>query len=383
LRILFLDQFSEMGGAQQALLDTVDAVQRNGWAPHVLVPGRGPLTEALQSRNVSVGEIACGPYRSGCKSALDSMRFALDLRRQLRIVRDLIAGANIGLIYVNGPRLLPAAALAAPCQAPVVFHVHSHLGGSASRLTQWFLQRRAATVVGCSNSVLEPLRPYVDVRAWHVIPNGVRDAGYRERGFDHGGRLRIGMIGRIAREKGQMEFVNAVAMLKDQFPQARFVICGAPLFHASRDYLEAVRMHARDLPVEFVGWQQNVSRVLDELDLLVVPSQKEGMGRIVLEAFSAGVPVIAFPAGGIPEVVIDEVTGFLTSEFSGFALAARIREAMGTDPESLRRIACNARQAWARSYTLSAYQKHITNLLEPYAAASRAGREAEMPLHRR
>ncbi len=41
------------------------------------------------------------------------------------------------------------------------------------------------------------------------------------------------------------------------------------------------------------------------------------MGRIVLEAFSAGVPVVAFPAGGIPEAVIDGVTGFLTSRFLG------------------------------------------------------------------
>jgi glycosyltransferase involved in cell wall biosynthesis len=382
VRILFLDQFSELGGAQQALLDTVDAVQKSGWEPRVLVPGRGPLVEALQSRNVLVGEIPCGPFSSGSKSAADSIRFALNLRRQMRIVRDLVANANIDLIYVNGPRLLPAVALAARGHVPVVFHAHSHLHGSALRLTRWSVHRAAATVIGCSNSVLEPLRPYVGKPVMHVIPNGVRDAWCRERGFDRGGRLCIGTIGRIAPEKGQLDFVDAVALLKDEFPQARFVLCGAPLFHANRDYFEAVRLRARGLPVEFVGWQKDVSRVLNELDLLVVPSHKEGMGRIVLEAFSAGVPVLAFPAGGIPEAVIDGVTGFLTREFSSNALAARIREAIASNPNDMRRVVSNARQAWAQSYTLDAYRTRITNLLESLVPASREGREAETPLQR-
>ena len=65
MRILFLDQFSELGGAQHALLDTVDAVQLAGWEPRVLVPGRGPLVEALDRDAVPVGEIPCGPYALG------------------------------------------------------------------------------------------------------------------------------------------------------------------------------------------------------------------------------------------------------------------------------------------------------------------------------
>ena len=60
------------------------------------------------------------------------------------------------------------------------------------------------------------------------------------------------------------------------------------------------------------------------------------MARVVLEAFSAGVPVIAFPAGGIPEAVIDGETGFLTREFTAEALAARIaRSDRRRDPESI------------------------------------------------
>ncbi len=380
MRILFLDQFSELGGAQHALLDTVDAVQLSGWETRVLVPGRGPLVEALQSRNVAVAEIPCGPYGMGHKSVADSLRFALDLRRQVRRISELITRENIDLVYVNGPRLLPAAALATPHRAPILFHVHSHLRGSALRVARWSIRRSAVTVVGCSKSVLEPLQC-----KQHVISNGVRDAGYRERYF--GRPWRIGIVGRIAPEKGQMELVNAVAFLKDKFPQARFVICGAPLFGTRTHYFDAVRLQARGLPLQFIGWQPDVRQILNELDLLVAPSHHEGMGRIVLEAFSAGVPVVAFPAGGIPEAVIDGVTGFLTHQFTAQALAARMSDVMTAPPGTIREIARNARQAWARSFTVGAYQRSITNLLETLASerdpASREEREAEMPLQRR
>lgn len=363
MNILFLDQFSELGGAQHALLDTVQVVQRNGWHAHALLPGRGPLGEILQSWGVPADEIPSGPYHTGSKTVVDSVRFALDVHQQVRTINALLARRDFDLIYVNGPRLLPAAALASRKRARIVFHAHSHVYGIAARLLREAIRRAGATVVACSNSVLDPLRRSIRSRNTHVIPNGVRDAGYRERGFGRNEDFRIGMIGRVAPDKGQMEFAEAAALLAPAFPGARFTICGATLLRAPSAYLSAVRQASRDLPIEFLPWQNDVSRVLHDLDLLVVPSKREGMARIIVEAFSAGVPVVAFPAGGIPEVIVDSQTGFLTREFSVQALASCIREGMQA-PERLRRVASNARQAWERLYTIAAYQERISRLLE-------------------
>ena len=129
------------------------------------------------------------------------------------------------------------------------------------------------------------------------------------------------------------------------------------------------------LPVEFLGWREDVAPVFAAVDLLVVPSQEEGMGRVIVEAFSAGVPVVAFPTGGIPEVVVDGETGFLTERTSAEALAARIREVIASDPDALRRVAANARKAWERSYTLARYQERITAVMEGLVSASPAERE--------
>lgn len=376
MKILFLDQFSELGGAQHALLDTVEAVQRNGWQARVLLPGPGPLMERLQSWGVPADEIPSGPYHAGNKTAADSIRFALDLHRQVRTINAMIARHDFDLIYVNGPRLLPAAALASRKRARVVFHAHSHVYGIAARLLREGIRRSGATVVACSNSVLDSVRRSSGSRNTHVIPNGVRDAGYRERGFGRDGAFRIGMIGRIAPDKGQLEFSGAAALLASTLPDAKFVICGAPLLRAPGDYVNAVRQAASELPVEFLPWQYDVGRVLHDLDLLVVPSKREGMARIIVEAFSAGLPVVAFPAGGIPEVITDGQTGFLTNEFSIAALASRIREAMEA-PEALRRVASVARQAWERFYTIAAYQERISRLLEALVEPTPSGSPPE------
>ena len=104
-----------------------------------------------------------------------------------------------------------------------------------------------------------------------------------------------------------------------------------------------------------------------QLDLLLVPSAPhEATTRVILEAFAAGVPVIAFPSGGIPEVVEDGVTGLLarTSE----DMAQRALELLTGDPRRLISIAQVARESWTRRFTLERYHHQILRAIEAAAA---------------
>ena len=369
MKILFLDQFSEMGGAQRALLDLLPAIEHRGWNIEAAIPGTGPLVDLLRQRNVRVIEIPCGPYQSGRKNTSDHIRFGADVRWQTRIIQ---ACEPFDLLYVNGPRLLAAAALAAPGRAPVLFHAHSHIpAGLQMRLARLSLRRTSATIVACSKSAI----PTEDFGKVSIVPNGSPDLGYRIRKFDI---WRIGVIGRISPEKGHLEFLEAARILRREFPRGSFVICGAPLF-ANPNYFQQVQHLAQGLPVEFLGWRDDIDQVMAELDLLVVPSQQEGMGRVLVEAFSAGLPVVAFPVGGIPEIVTDRETGFLTVAPTPEALAQRMRDIMTADPEGLRKIAANARRAWEQWYTLEAYRKKITDLIEQVVSDWQAKRGTAAP----
>ncbi len=227
------------------------------------------------------------------------------------------------------------------------------------------LASATATVIASCRFVAEPLRPYINST---VIYNGVDccDADPRPaRPFTH----RIGVLGRISPEKGQLDFLKAARLLP---PDYQFVICGAPLFSnaSALSYFERVRDQAAGLPVEFLGWHDDVTTVLSTLDLLVVPSAPgEATTRVILEAFAAGVPVVASNSGGIPEIVSDGETGFLAPPSDPHKLAARILDAM-TNPPALRRVTENAQRAASERYTLAQYQGRVMSILEKVGAGA-------------
>jgi glycosyltransferase involved in cell wall biosynthesis len=125
-------------------------------------------------------------------------------------------------------------------------------------------------------------------------------------------------------------------------------------------YVSEVHRLAEGLPVEFTGWREDVGAVLRDLDLLLVPSTAaEATTRVIIEAFSAGVPVVAYANGGIPEIVRDGDNGFLVQDRSPEALAARVKDAMAAD---LDEIARRARADWERKFTIRRYREEMTGV---------------------
>lgn len=364
MRILFADQFSDLGGAQQCLLDAVRAALELGWTCSVVLPEEGPLAYALRRLDVTVERIRCGPYQRGYKTIVDFVRYGREALAQKAAFARLLEANTFDLLYVNGPRLLPAGARAAHRRIPVLFHAHNHLAQRyAAQLVGRALRADEVTVAACSRFAAQPLLPFVAPDRLHLIPNGVPDMGYRRRRTAPDRPWRIGVLGRVALEKGQLIFVKAANTLLPRLPvDTRFVICGSAGTE-NQEYFEHLRRTAGSQQIEFLPWQENVEALLSGLDLLVVPSATEGMPRVILEAFSAGLPVLAFAAGGIPEVIRDRETGFLVSEPSVEGLACRISELLA-DPEQLQRVATNARRAWEVLYDVRIYRRRITELME-------------------
>lgn len=355
MRILFVDQFSELGGAQRCFLDLLPAIEERGWSVAAALPGRGPLASRLNAE-----PIASGPYRSGSKSGGDFLRFAWDVGAQSRTLSSLLSAGDFDLLYANGPRVLLGAALAARGRVPILFHAHNLLNRSyAAGLTGWGVRRRRDRVVACSDFVAGPLRRYVPAAKLHVIPNGSSDLGYQSRCFER--PWRIGMVGRIEPQKGQAEFVQAARRI----PNATFVVAGIA---SSSGYYAKVRELARGLPVEFPGWQEDRAALFASLDLLVIASRQEGLPLVMLEAFSAGVPVIAFPAGGVAEVIQPDQTGFLVPERTADALALQIRKLMTGNCGKLSRIAAAARALWERAFDLTLYRERMIEVLQQAAS---------------
>ena len=344
MNILFLDQYSDLGGAQRCLIDLIPAILARGWKAQVAAPGKGSLRERVEALGATYHEIHCGPYESGRKSIGDVLRFPRELPK---LAREIAALAQ-DVVYVNGPRLMPAAALAG--KGKIIFHCHSRLKHRYdAALVGVALAASQAKLITSCRYVAQSLRPYVS--RFEVVYNGVESRRVPKAGN------KIGVIGRIGIEKGQREFVEMARLLPRAY---EFIICGAPLFSnpAATAYYEQVQRAAEGLPIEFTGWREDIFEVLSQLDVLVVPSAPgEATTRVILEAYAAGVPVVATCSGGIPEIVEDGVTGYLVADADPKKLASKVQE---VNP----RVAENAYEAWRTRYTLEHYQTRILNILE-------------------
>jgi glycosyltransferase involved in cell wall biosynthesis len=360
VNILCLDQYSNLGGGQRNLIDLLPAFSERGWNASIAAPGDGPLQETVRKMGYRTHRLFLEDYSSIRKPPTQMLRFAWRLPQLARAILNVIKDHKVDLLYVNGARMLPATSWAARRSGvPLVFHAHSRLlQQSAIFLSGQALKYSHGRVIACCEHVAAPLKKYVPSGKLTIVYNGA-DGIDRVTAESSDKARRIGVIGRIEPEKGQLQFVQAARSVFNKFPDCRFSVIGAPMF-SSGDYLKRVQAASAGLPINFFGWQDNIAAVFSKLDLLVVPSTPlEATTRVIFEAYSAGVPVVAFPSGGIPEILSDNETGFLATAITVEALAQRIISVLRMDEASVNRVVQNARRTWAARYTLAHYRANV------------------------
>ena len=123
------------------------------------------------------------------------------------------------------------------------------------------------------------------------------------------GQLQCAFIGRVTQIKRPDRFLDVVSESKKRGLQIEFFMVGdGDLLAESRD-----RVTSESLPVKILGWQTNIEKVLAAADCVLLTSDNEGTPLSLIQAGMAALPVVTTNVGSIPEVVIDGVTGIITS----------------------------------------------------------------------
>jgi len=121
--------------------------------------------------------------------------------------------------------------------------------------------------------------------------------------------LTVGLVGWLLPIKGPMHLLKAMAQVWKSIPEPELVFVGkGELEDALRK--QALEMGVAD-KVVFLGWRGDVPEIMQILDILVLPSLNEGMGRVLVEAMAAGKPVVASRVGGIQDLIKDGENGLL------------------------------------------------------------------------
>ena len=174
-------------------------------------------------------------------------------------------------------------------------------------------------------------------------------------------RLIVASAGRMSPEKGHKDLVDAAAAVVRDDPSVGFI-------HFGRGPLEgdlARRIAGLGLGARFVrgGFRTDLARLMPNVDLFALPSYTEGLPVVVLEAFAAGLPVVATAVGGTPEVVEPGVNGRLVPPGDPAALARAISATLA-DPRARRAMGDRGRALVLERFTFETQARRYDRLFE-------------------
>lgn len=170
-------------------------------------------------------------------------------------------------------------------------------------------------------------------------------------------------VGRLLRDKGLLEYMQAARLVKKNYPQARFQVLGPLETNPMAVKAEELKPFSSDGSVEFFGMAEDVRPFLKACYVFVLPSYREGTSRAALEALAVGRPIITTDVPGCRETVIDGVNGWLVKAKNPEMLAEKMIW-MIEHPDEARRMGLESLRICAERYDVNEVNRVILRTLE-------------------
>lgn len=323
-RVLILIKGLGLGGAENLIAESAPLWDRSVFEYRVayLLPWKNQLVAKLTDRGIPV---ACLDWRGPT-----DIGGLIRLRRLLREWRPEIVHSHLPLASILG-RVAASSSKNVYTEHNVV-DFYRQPTKTVNRVTY----RLNDVVIAVSEAVADSIAGYPGPDA-RVIPNGVVvtdpdpeavAAVRHELGIDARTPL-IVHVGNIRPHKGHRTLIEAAKRLAATRPDALTVSIGG---EKNAGDLERIRSHASSLGIadriRFLGRRDDALAFVAAADVVVNPSDVEGLPLSVLEAMALARPIVATAVGGVPTVVRNEETGLLIEAADPEALARAIRHAL-------------------------------------------------------
>ena len=358
-----------MLGGERSMLATLPALHRAGFQGTVACPPQGPLSQTLRQRGIPLVDWCLRDPTGQRRNTLD---LRLELATLLRVVQpDLLHANSLSMARLAGP-------VVCSFDLPAIGHLRDIVKISqravddlnchqcliaVSRATREFHVGQGIEphkcVVSHNGIALDEFAPRVPTRYLH-----------RDLDLPETARL-IVTIGQIGIRKGTDIVVEAVRRLAHELSDIHWLVVG----ERTSEKAEAVRFEAdvrRSASTgplagrtHFLGTRSDVSDLLYESCLLLHAARQEPLGRVLLEAAAAGLPVVATDVGGTGEIFPTNDDGaILVPAGEPAAMAAAALTLLGDEP---RRRACGAQ---GRNRAVQAFSAELTaeRLIRQYEA---------------
>jgi L-malate glycosyltransferase len=319
--ILHVSTPASWRGGEQQVANLATILQQQNIEQVLLCPAGSALATRMMKVSVPVATFAS--------------RGILNLKVALRI-KALCTNQHFDIIHCHDAHAHTAAVLCAAFlgnKVPIIVSRRVYFPVSGSPLSKWKYNHSSICRIICvSNAVMEMTSPSIKNKSvLCVVHSGIDPAKYlrkfpnrklvTELKLSPSAKI-VGCLGALDRHKDYPTFLRAAASMLKKDPALHFIIAGKG--DEERNIHKLIgELNLRD-HVHLLGFREDVADVLQSLDLFMITTVAEGLGTIILEAFAAGIPVVATRIGGIPEMVEDGVTGLLAEprDAESFSTAA-------------------------------------------------------------
>ncbi len=345
----------DWGGASRVLFTTLRLMDRERLTPLLLLPRPGPVEELL--RQLGVRYRIWGPLTEPGSP----IAYLRSLLRAWRFLRQ----EKIAAIHLNGTFFWRPAELLAAWALRIPFISHYHVINA--RPGPFVKHCRAAICVSRYTAEQSLPKSLPKPVIYNPISLARFDAGHSLRGQLGIGedQVVVAFLGQIREIKGVADFIAMARKIPN--PNARFLVAGEcrdpKKFPGSYSEQDLEDLAAGDTRIRYIGYVKEVENVYHTADIVVVPSRwQEPLGLITLEAGACRKPVVATRVGGIPEVLEDEVNGYLIDPGNVDALAARVATLIA-DPSLRARMGMANRTRVEKDFTTRPVREFETLLL--------------------
>jgi glycosyltransferase involved in cell wall biosynthesis len=326
----------DLGGLERVVLDLVNQGRQLGQDVTVICLERpGILAPRVQAAGA---QLLCVDKPPGIH--LSTIRHIRSLLAKLR--PDVVHTHQINPLFYTGPA-------ARSLRIPVVHTEHGkhYAAHRRTRLLGRLAGRFAQRVFCVSDDIAQEITTHriASPDKVEVVRNGIDTRRFQEPADTDSLRQSLGIpldapvigtIGRLSEIKRQDLLLRAFHDLRTNIPNAHLLLVGdGPLLSELRQLATTLGL---DGSIHFAGYQPEPQQFLHLMNVFTLTSRSEGMPLVILEAWAAGVPIVASDAGGLPELIQHGQTGLLFPSGDVQALATAIGQ-MLTDPAYARTMA--------------------------------------------
>ena len=380
MRILFVHSGSDLYGASKMLLRLASRFVAEGNALLAVLPEDGPLRAELEKKGAQVVIHRLLPVvtRRKCKSLWGIFSLVFGMPLSVMFLGRIVAAFRPDVLHTNTALILSPGVVAKIMGVPHVWHIKESFIEFRFffKAYQWYISILADKIICVSSPVKDQFQKWIRRKKVVLLYEGFpieefgpveeeKISAFRDQ-FGLNGHPVVGVVGRIKfSRKGQDVFVRAAAMMKDDFPNVKFLIVGSP-FPGNEEHLENLKKLVVDLGIRerviLTGDVSDIRIAYSALDISVLPSAfPEPFGGVVVESMAYGKPVVGTRIGGTIEQIEDGTTGLLVEPNNTEELARAITILL-RDSNLRRKMGSAGRERFLRLFEFQLYYESIIGI---------------------